>query len=155
VSYDGSHPAGSARITLADEVGLTAVRAHTMLGTMAAARGAIRAAMEMKPPDRDGLLLLALRRLEFLTEQLIELAAGVPEDLHVLDEARFVLTLLDDVIDVGTAVELFTAFDRTWTPGFEIAGRVTEGYRVRRLSDGSLLPGYTSSADLRVPRAHR
>jgi hypothetical protein len=33
--------------------------------------------------------------------------------------------------------------------GFEIAEIVPEGYHVRRTSDGSLLPGYTSESDLR------
>lgn len=52
-------------------------------------------------------------------------------------------------MDVGDAVEVHTAFDDSWADGFEIAERVSEGYRVRRLSDRSLLPGFTSEKDVR------
>jgi hypothetical protein len=50
---------------------------------------------------------------------------------------------------VGQPVEVHTKFDDSWSTGFEIAEVVTEGYKVRRQSDGSLLPGVTGEADLR------
>ena len=50
---------------------------------------------------------------------------------------------------VGQQVEVHTKFDDSWVTGFEIAEVVTEGYRVRRRSDGSLLPGVTGQADVR------
>jgi hypothetical protein len=34
-------------------------------------------------------------------------------------------------------------------PGFEIAEVASAGYRVRRVSDGALLPDHTSEVDLR------
>lgn len=40
----------------------------------------------------------------------------------------------------GAKVEVRTAFDRTWATGFEVEAVSEEGYRLRRLSDGSLLP---------------
>lgn len=52
-------------------------------------------------------------------------------------------------IEVGDEVDVHTQFSDSWVPGFEIAEVIPEGYRVRRLSDGSLLPGYTSESDLR------
>jgi hypothetical protein len=51
--------------------------------------------------------------------------------------------------EVGDQVEVHTKFDDTWVSGFEIAEVNPEGYRVRRHSDDSLLPGVTSEADLR------
>jgi hypothetical protein len=53
------------------------------------------------------------------------------------------------MVEVGDAVEVHTRFNDTWVPGFEIAEVVEGGYRVRRLSDGSMLPNLTSEDDLR------
>jgi hypothetical protein len=78
-------------IATADDLGLTAVLAHSMLGTVAAIRGAIDTAMlhEVVGPGRDSLLLIAVRRLEFLTAQLRDIAAGVPGSAVVLDLRTF------------------------------------------------------------------
>jgi hypothetical protein len=41
----------------------------------------------------------------------------------------------------GTRVEVRTRFDGSWAPGFELAGpHADDGWNVRRLSDGSVLP---------------
>jgi hypothetical protein len=53
----------------------------------------------------------------------------------------------------GQSVEVHTRFDDSWSEGFEIAEITPDGFRVRRTSDGSLLPGVTSSSDLR-PSSH-
>ena len=53
----------------------------------------------------------------------------------------------------GQAVEVHTRFDDSWSEGFEIAEIEAEGYRVRRLSDGSVLPGVTSRSDVRPSSA--
>ena len=37
-------------------------------------------------------------------------------------------------------MEILNCFERRWSRGFEVVERVAEGYRVRRLSDGSVLP---------------
>ena len=55
-------------------------------------------------------------------------------------------------MDVGQEVEVHTTFDNSWAPGFEIAEVIDRGcYRVRRKSDGTLLPSVTAEYDLRVP----
>jgi hypothetical protein len=66
---------------------MSAVVAHSMLGTVAAIRGAIDSAMEHEAAGagRDSLLMIAIRRLEFLTAQLRDIAAGVPGSSIVVD----------------------------------------------------------------------
>ena len=53
----------------------------------------------------------------------------------------------------GTRVEVRSRFEAAWTRGFEVAERVREGaesrYRVRRRSDGSILPVLFDEHDLR------
>jgi len=43
-------------------------------------------------------------------------------------------------IEVGTAVDVRSRFVGGWSPGFEIAEHVEDGYRIRRSSDGAILP---------------
>ena len=57
-----------------------------------------------------------------------------------------------NVLVTGDAVEVFVRFTDTWADGYEIADIVDDAYRVRRTSDGSLLPSLTSRSDLRPPR---
>jgi hypothetical protein len=52
-------------------------------------------------------------------------------------------------MEVGDRVEVHTRFNDCWVPGFEIAGIVSDGYRVCR-SDGTLLPDVTGESDLRL-----
>jgi hypothetical protein len=55
----------------------------------------------------------------------------------------------------GTRVEVRTRFDDTWGRGFEIAEVVGDGapkYRLRRRSDGSVLPALFSDEDVREER---
>ena len=84
---DGSSPSRSSSLTTTDDAGFNAVLAHSMLGTVSAIRGAIDTAMarEFSGPGRDSVLLIAVRRLEFLTAQLRDLAAGVPGSTIVVD----------------------------------------------------------------------
>jgi hypothetical protein len=58
-------------------------------------------------------------------------------------------------LHVGDQVHVHTKFSDSWVGGFEIADLLTAGYRVRRNSDGSLLPGPTSDDDLRAVPASR
>jgi hypothetical protein len=53
------------------------------------------------------------------------------------------------MLQVGEQVEVHTKFNDSWVGGFEVAEVVEGGYRVRRTSDGSLLPNLTSEEDLR------
>jgi hypothetical protein len=60
--------------------------------------------------------------------------------------------------DVGDDVEVFSGYERTWSGGFSVA-EVLRGnrFRLRRGSDGALLPDPTGADDLRrLPHAaHR
>ena len=55
----------------------------------------------------------------------------------------------------GTRVEVRSRFESKWTRGFEVADRAESDalgaatYKVRRRSDGSILPVTFSEADLR------
>jgi hypothetical protein len=49
----------------------------------------------------------------------------------------------------GEAVQVHTKYNDTWVRGFEIAEVLEDGYRVRRTSDGSLLPNLTGEDDVR------
>ena len=53
---------------------------------------------------------------------------------------------------VGDEVELRNRFDDSWSPGFVITAVVVDGYRVRRVHDGCLLPDMTGHADVRADR---
>lgn len=53
----------------------------------------------------------------------------------------------------GTRVEVRRRFDRRWARGFEIAEVLDSGYRIRRLSDDSVLPEVFCPDDVR--REHR
>jgi len=50
---------------------------------------------------------------------------------------------------VGTAVDVRNRYIGTWSNGFEVAGLVEEGYLIRRLSDGSVLPDPLSFDEVR------
>ena len=59
------------------------------------------------------------------------------------------VTDVAQVLRVGDPVEVHTKYNDAWVAGFEIAEVVDGGYRVRRISDGTLLPNRTTEADLR------
>jgi hypothetical protein len=70
---------------------LNAVLAHSLLGTVAAVKGAIDTVMahDLDGSTRDSLLMMARRRLDFLSEQLRDLALGLPDEMvGFLDELR-------------------------------------------------------------------
>lgn len=50
---------------------------------------------------------------------------------------------------VNDDVEVFNAFVGAWTRGFRVARVVASGYRLRRTSDGAMLPTVTGEADVR------
>jgi len=55
----------------------------------------------------------------------------------------------------GTRVEVRSRFEAAWSRGFEVAERVDAArprYRVRRRSDGSILPVLFEEDDLREER---
>ena len=60
---------------------------------------------------------------------------------------------LSQALDVGDEVEVFSGYERNWSTGFSVA-EVLRGrrYRLRRSSDGALLPDPTGTSDLRRVR---
>ncbi len=58
-------------------------------------------------------------------------------------------------MEIGTRVEVRSSLERKWARGFEIADRVGDeptGYRIRRRSDGSVLPVVFGADDVREER---
>jgi hypothetical protein len=58
----------------------------------------------------------------------------------------------DTYLAEGTPVDVRNRFVGTWSHGFQVAERVQGGYRVRRLSDDSVLPDIFPSEDVRSER---
>jgi hypothetical protein len=52
----------------------------------------------------------------------------------------------------GARVEVRRRFDAEWSDGFEVAEVTDAGYRIRRLSDGTVLPVDFSPEDVRRAR---
>ena len=52
----------------------------------------------------------------------------------------------------STRVEVRNSFDGSWSQGFEVAEVTAAGYRIRRSSDGSVLPGEFDGPDVRKER---
>ena len=50
---------------------------------------------------------------------------------------------------VGTSVDVRNRFVGSWSSGFEVAGQVADGYLIRRMSDGSILPDPLSFDEVR------
>ena len=55
-------------------------------------------------------------------------------------------------LKAGIRVEVRSRFDRTWAKGFEVAGLADDGYVLRRLSDGEILPTHFPRDDVRRER---
>lgn len=62
---------------------------------------------------------------------------------------------LDDLIESGARVEVRRRFDQAWATGFEVASAGGDGYRLRRRSDGAVLPVAFPAADVRRSGALR
>jgi hypothetical protein len=58
-------------------------------------------------------------------------------------------------LGVGTQVDVRNRFQGTWVRGFEVAEFTGEGYRIRRLSDGSILSELFSRDDVRRQRSRQ
>jgi hypothetical protein len=55
----------------------------------------------------------------------------------------------------GTQVDVRNRYQGTWVRGFEVAECTNEGYRIRRLSDGSILGELFSRDDVRRERSRQ
>jgi len=60
--------------------------------------------------------------------------------------------LVEEHVKPGTRVEVRSRFDARWARGFEVAEVLADGYRLTRLSDGSLLPVAFDFEDVRRER---
>ena len=60
-----------------------------------------------------------------------------------------------DRLEPGTRVEVRRRYDQRWSKGFEVAEVLDEGYRVRRVSDRSVLPAEFSDDDIREERKRK
>jgi hypothetical protein len=60
-----------------------------------------------------------------------------------------------ELIEPGTRVDVRSRFDARWTHGFEIVEACPDGYRIRRLSDGSVLPTEFTTDEVRLERRKR
>jgi hypothetical protein len=62
-------------------------------------------------------------------------------------------------MEPGTRVEVRSRFDRAWSRGFEVAelvpGEHGAQYRLRRRSDGSVLPALFTEDDVREETRHK
>ena len=52
-------------------------------------------------------------------------------------------------LEPGTKVEVRRRFDQHWSRGFEVADALDDGYRLKRLSDGSVLPAVFDEDEVR------
>lgn len=50
---------------------------------------------------------------------------------------------------IGTRVEVRVRYDGTWSPGFEVAGIEDDGYRIKRMTDGTVLPSLFGDDEVR------
>jgi hypothetical protein len=55
----------------------------------------------------------------------------------------------------GTKVDVRNRYQGTWVRGFEVAQETPEGYRIRRLSDGSVLGELFNRDDVRRERTRQ
>ena len=56
-----------------------------------------------------------------------------------------------DVVAVGARVAVRNRYLGSWSPGFEVLAVHAEGCRIKRTSDGAVLPGIIAFGDVRAP----
>jgi hypothetical protein len=56
------------------------------------------------------------------------------------------------LLRTGTEVEVLTRYERHWASGFEIASVDDDRFRLRRHSDGAVLPASFSANEIRPRR---
>ena len=59
------------------------------------------------------------------------------------------IVIIGEAVDAGTRVEVRSRFDHSWSRGFEVEERTDAGYRIKRVSDGMVLPTEFSDDDVR------
>ena len=63
--------------------------------------------------------------------------------------------IIRSTIEPGTAVDVRNRFDRSWSSGFEVESEHDGRYRIRRLSDLSVVPGDFERDDIRRHRSRQ
>jgi hypothetical protein len=58
-------------------------------------------------------------------------------------------------LKIGLHVEVRDRYQGTWSRGFEISAIEDNGYRIKRISDGAILPGTFSTEEIRPSRRHQ
>jgi hypothetical protein len=58
----------------------------------------------------------------------------------------------DERLEPGTKVEVRRRFDQHWSRGFEVAEAVDDGYKLKRLSDNSVLPVVFDEDEVRLEK---
>jgi hypothetical protein len=61
--------------------------------------------------------------------------------------------LVANDLPITLPIEVFCHYDGTWSSGFVVAGWTSTGYRLRRTSDDTVLPGEFSTAEVRQASA--
>jgi hypothetical protein len=74
-----------------------------------------------------------------------------------LDHPNEMMSIVDpaergESLEAGMRVEVRRRFDQHWARGFEVVEATDSGYRLRRLSDGIVLPTEFSAEDVRRER---
>jgi hypothetical protein len=59
---------------------------------------------------------------------------------------------VEGILELGTPVEVRRRFDYSWARGFEVAEVLDKGYRLKRLSDGTILPAEFDFDEVRPPK---
>lgn len=60
--------------------------------------------------------------------------------------------MVEERVEPGARVEVRSRFEGRWARGFEVVEVVPDGYRLRRRSDGSVLPAVFAPDDVRAER---
>jgi len=60
-----------------------------------------------------------------------------------------------ELMEPGTRIDVRSRFDARWSHGFEVAEVCADGYRIRRLSDGTVLPTEFTANEVRPERRKR
>ncbi|HEV7888002.1 MAG TPA: hypothetical protein VGO92_10620 [Acidimicrobiales bacterium] len=60
--------------------------------------------------------------------------------------------IVEDYLKPGTRVEVRSRFDGRWSRGFEVAQVLDHAYKLKRMSDGSVLPTDFEEQDVRHER---
>ena len=60
--------------------------------------------------------------------------------------------LVEELFKPGARIEVRGRFDGRWSRGFEVAEVLADGYRVKRVSDGAVLPVSFDADDVRRER---